>query len=132
MTASIDTLPPVAVAIIVALMVVGGVVVLIGALGLVRLPNFYQRMHGPAVIATLGAGCLLLASLLRFLLADGWSLPHELLVPVFIIMTAPVSAMLITRAAVYRDLRAGRKDTSAGNGRDDQVPVEEDFQQGPE
>lgn len=130
MIASVDTLPAPALVVIMLLMVFGGIVVLIGALGMVRLPNFYQRMHGPAVIATLGAGCLLLASLLRFLVAEGLTLPHELLVPVFIVMTAPISAMLITRTAVYRDLRAGQKDSSACTGRDHQVPHEEDQEAG--
>lgn len=129
MSASVASLHPAVLVLVMALMIVGGAVVFIGALGLLRLPNFYQRMHGPAVITTLGAGCLLFASLLRFQLAEGWSLPHELLVPVFIVMTAPVSAMLVTRAAIYRDLRAGRKDSDACKGSDHQVPLEEDPQQ---
>lgn len=121
-----ESLPTAGALAVMALMAVGGLVVLLGGLGMLRLPNFYQRMHGPAVIATVGAGSLLLASLLRFLLAQGWSLPHELLVPVFIVMTAPISAMLITRAAVYRDLRAGRKDDGACTGGDHVVSLEND------
>lgn len=131
MTASLASLHPAVLVLVMALMIVGGLVVLIGALGLLRLPNFYQRMHGPAVITTLGAGCLLFASLLRFQLAQGWSLPHELLVPVFIVMTAPVSAMLMTRVAFYRDLRAGRRDPRSSQAGDHPIPLEEDSRPAP-
>jgi len=81
-----------------------------------RLPSFYQRIHGPAITVTLGAGCLLLASMLYFTVLQSRLVIHELIISAFIMLTAPVVAMLIMRAAVYRDLRAGKRDAGAGSG----------------
>jgi multicomponent K+:H+ antiporter subunit G len=98
------------------LLVLGATIILIGALGLLRLRTFYQRIHGPAISVTLGAGCLLLASMLYFTVAQSRLVIHELIITVFLLMTAPVVAMTIMRAAVYRDLRAGRHEAGATAG----------------
>jgi multicomponent K+:H+ antiporter subunit G len=98
------------------LLIVGASIVLIGALGLLRLPTFYQRIHGPAITVTLGAGCLLLASMLYFTVAQSRPVIHEVIISVFILMTAPVVSMTIMRAAVYRDLRARKHDAGATQG----------------
>jgi multicomponent K+:H+ antiporter subunit G len=105
---AVETLPWWAAVPVSALLVLGGVIALTGALGLLRLANFYQRIHGPAITVTLGAGCILVASMLYFTVTQSRLVIHELLISVFVFMTAPVVAMLIMRAAVYRDLRAGR------------------------
>jgi multicomponent K+:H+ antiporter subunit G len=88
------------------LLILGATVILAGALGLLRLRTFYQRIHGPAITVTLGAGCLLLASMIYFTVAQSRLVVHEIIIAVFILLTAPVVAMTIMRAAVYRDLRA--------------------------
>src|SRR5690606_32225840 len=93
---------------IVFFLISGGIVIVIGALGLVRLPTFYQRIHGPAITITFGAGGILIASMLYFSGLQSRPVIHELLITLFVFMTAPVTSMLIMRAAVYRDLRAGR------------------------
>lgn len=98
------------------LLVIGGSVVLIGALGLLRLPSFYQRIHGPAITVTLGAGCLLIASMIYFTALQSRPVIHEIIITLFVLLTAPIVAMLIMRAAVYRDLRAGKKDAGASAG----------------
>ena len=95
------------------LLILGGVIILIGALGLMRLPSFYQRMHGPAITVTLGAGCILLASMLYFTVLQSRPVIHEIIIAVFLLMTGPVVAMLIMRAAVYRDLRLGKRSARA-------------------
>lgn len=110
MTAEIDVLPPWLVLPIVFFLIAGGAVVLIGALGLLRLPNFYQRIHGPAITITFGAGSILIASMLYFSGLQARPVVHELLITAFIFMTAPVTSMLLMRAAVYRDLRTGNVD----------------------
>lgn len=97
------------------LLVVGGSIVLIGALGLLRLPNFYQRIHGPAISITLGAGGVLLASMLYFTVLQSRPVMHELIIAVFILMTAPVVSMLLMRAAIYRELRTGKPDQEKGD-----------------
>lgn len=87
---------------VVVLLLLGSLLTLTGALGLYRLPEFYQRIHGPAVVVTLGLGCTLIASMLTFSYLQSRPVTHELLITVFIFMTAPVSSMLMMRAAVYR------------------------------
>ncbi len=85
------------------LLVLGGLVTLVGTLGLWRLQNFYQRIHGPAITITLGSGCVLLASMLYFSVsASRWAV-HELLISLFVLLTAPVVSMLLMRAGVSRD-----------------------------
>ena len=98
------------------LLFVGASIILIGALGLLRLRTFYQRIHGPAITITLGAGCVLLASMLYFTVAQARLVIHEVIIAAFLLMTAPVVSMLIMRAAVYRDLRAKKADAGATAG----------------
>lgn len=108
MIIDLETLPLWASIPVVVLLILGGLIVLIGALGLLRLPNFYQRIHGPAITITIGAGSILIASMLYFSGLQSRPVVHELLITLFVFLTAPVTSMLIMRAAVYRDLRAGR------------------------
>lgn len=108
------------------LLVLGASIVLVGALGLLRLPTFYQRIHGPALTVTLGAGCLLLASMLYFTAEQSRPVIHEVIISVFLLLTAPVVSMTIMRAAVYRDLRARRIDSGATAGEVYVIPEEPD------
>ena len=93
----------------------GGLIAVIGTLGMFRLKSFYQRIHGPAITVTLGAGCILVASMIYFTVAQSRLVIHELLIGLFVLMTAPVVAMMIMRAAVYRD-RYPHADDSAASG----------------
>ena len=80
-------------------LVVGGSFTLIGSIGLARLPDLFTRLHGPTKATTLGVGSILIASLLFFSArGPGLSL-HELLITLFLFITAPVSASLIAQAA---------------------------------
>src|SRR5205823_2707625 len=97
-------------------------IVLIGALGLLRLRTFYQRIHGPAITITLGTGCILLASMLYFTAAQARLVVHEVIIAAFIMATAPVVSMMIMRAAVYRDLRARREDSGVTAGEVYELP----------
>ena len=98
------------------LLLAGDAIILIGALGLMRLPTFYQRIHGPAITVTLGTGFILTASMLYFSVLQSRFVVHELIITAFVLMTAPVVAMMIMRAAVYRDLRAKKSDTGVTAG----------------
>lgn len=106
-------------------LVIGGCITVVGALGLMRLPNFYQRIHGPAITITLGAGCILIASMLYFTAQQSRPVVHEVIITAFVLMTAPVVAMLIMRAAVYRDLREGRQSSRTFTGSVYRFPSEE-------
>jgi multicomponent K+:H+ antiporter subunit G len=87
-----------------ALLVIGAAFALIGAWALVKLDNFLLRLHGPSKIGTVGVGCVLLASALHFV-ASGDPSVHELLIVVFIFLTAPISAHLLVKAALRLDPR---------------------------
>lgn len=112
----LENLPAWAMLPISLLLILGGCIILIGALGLLRLPTFYQRIHGPAITVTLGAGCLLLASMLCFTVLQSRLAIHEIIIALFLLMTAPVVAMLLMRTAVYRDLHAGKRDAGSATG----------------
>ena len=82
------------------LILVGAAFTFVGSLGLARLRDFYTRLHGPTKATTLGVGCLLIASSIHFSVDGDLSL-HEVLVTLFLFMTAPVSAHLLGKAALH-------------------------------
>jgi multicomponent K+:H+ antiporter subunit G len=84
-----------------ALILIGAFFTLVGSIGLFKLPDFYMRLHGPTKATTLGVGAILIASAIFFTVrGEGISL-HELLVTVFLFITAPVSAHLMAKAALH-------------------------------
>ncbi len=88
-----------------ALLVVGGLFTLVGAIGMVRFADFYQRLHAPTKATTLGVGGVVLASVLVHL-ARGEPALRELLISLFLFVTAPVSANLMAKAALHLRVRA--------------------------
>ena len=82
------------------MLVTGGAFLLIGAIGLTRFPDFYMRLHAPTKATTLGVGGVLLASMLTAWSA-GLAGTHELLITLFLFITAPVSANLMAQAALH-------------------------------
>lgn len=88
------------------LVLIGAVFTFIGSLGLARLPDFYSRLHGPTKATTLGVGSLLVASALYFSSQGEGISMHEILVTVFLFITAPVSAHLLSKAALHLKLRS--------------------------
>jgi multicomponent K+:H+ antiporter subunit G len=90
------------------LLLLGGVFALVGALGLLRFPDFFMRLHAPTKATTLGVGGLLLASMGAAWWRGETGVP-ELMITLFLFITAPVSANLMAKAAVHLGLpsRAG-------------------------
>jgi multicomponent K+:H+ antiporter subunit G len=85
---------------LVALLAIGVFFALVGSWGLVKLSDFPKRLHGPTKATTLGVGCVLIVSGLWFTLGQGVLSLHELLITLFLFMTAPVSAQLLIKAAM--------------------------------
>ena len=85
----------------------GAFLVLTGAIGLVRLGSFYQRVHAPTLGTTLGMFLILASSTLYFSVTRERLALHEVLIAVFLTLTTPISLMLVVRAALYRDRQAG-------------------------
>lgn len=86
--------------IVAALLVTGGVFALVGAIGLLRFRDFYMRLHAPTKATTLGVGGVLLASLVLSWWRGAFGVP-ELLITLFLFVTAPVSANLLAQAALH-------------------------------
>lgn len=92
---------------LVALMlIIGALLALIGSIGLLTLRNFFQRIHAPALGNTLGTWITVGASMLYFSMLQGRPVWHEILIGCFIFITAPVTSILLVRAALARDRRA--------------------------
>lgn len=79
------------------LLVIGGLFGLTGAFGLLKLRAPMQRLHAPTKATTLGVGATLLASALLAGSA-GW---HEVLVAVFLFLTAPLTALYLAKAHLH-------------------------------
>lgn len=89
-------------AIVAALLVAGAAFALVGAWGLAKLRDFMKRLHGPTKASTLGIGLSLIASMAWFAWHGGFT-GRELLVTLFVFLTAPVSAHLMVKAAMRTD-----------------------------
>ncbi|ONG48474.1 cation:proton antiporter [Pseudoroseomonas deserti] len=99
---------PLAVAIPVAiLLVLGAALSLIGSIGLLRLKSFYERVHAPTIGTSYGLGCVLLASMVFFTVLQTRVVVHEILIGILVVITTPVTLMLVTRAALHRDRLEG-------------------------
>ncbi|MBU0592146.1 MAG: Na+/H+ antiporter subunit G [Gammaproteobacteria bacterium] len=102
------------------LVIIGALFTFIGSLGLARLEDFYTRLHGPTKATTLGVGSLLIASAIYFSInGEGLSL-HEVLVTLFLFITAPISAHLLAKAALHQRLASLVPLPKAAGSEDDQ------------
>jgi multicomponent K+:H+ antiporter subunit G len=91
----------------------GGLFALAGAIGLARLPDFFMRLHAPTKATTLGVGGALVASMLYFI-GSGRPVVHELLIALFLFLTAPVSALMLAKAALHLRLSSQARLPEAG------------------
>jgi multicomponent Na+:H+ antiporter subunit G len=84
------------------LLIGGGIFCVIGAIGLLRMPDFYTRMHAASVIETLGAGLLIGGMMLQ----AGFTLVSVklLFIAVLIFFTSPTATHALARAARLRGL----------------------------
>lgn len=82
------------------LILVGSFFLLVGSLGLAKLANLMQRLHGPTKATTLGIGAVLIASMLFFWIVEGNPSFHEFLITLFLFLTAPVTAQMIAKAHI--------------------------------
>jgi multicomponent K+:H+ antiporter subunit G len=90
---------------IVALLVISGVFGLIGSYGLLKLRDTMQRLHAPTKATTVGVGAVLIASILHVLMIEGRFSMHELLIALFLFLSAPVTAFFLAQAYLARRVR---------------------------
>ncbi|NYT61842.1 cation:proton antiporter [Alcaligenaceae bacterium] len=93
------------------LLVLSGLITLIGSLGLLRLKSFYSRMHAPTLGNTLGVFCILLASILVASALEHRIVIHQILITILLVITAPVTAILLMRSAIRRKWRLEQEAT---------------------
>ncbi|WP_422846477.1 monovalent cation/H(+) antiporter subunit G [Acidovorax sp. M2(2025)] len=91
-----------------ALVLAGAALALLGATGLLRLPTFFERVHAPAIIATLGCWLIMHGTVLYFSVADRSLALHALLIAVFVAVTVPVMSIFLMRAALFRARQMGQ------------------------
>jgi len=84
-----------------ALLILGASFALVGSYGMIKLPELMTRLHAPTKATTLGVGSALLASMLHFLLAEGTLSIHEILISLFLFLTAPVTALFMVKAHLH-------------------------------
>ncbi|MFA3262281.1 Na+/H+ antiporter subunit G [Acinetobacter baumannii] len=86
-------------------LVFGTFFMLVGSIGMVRLPDLFMRLHAPTKSSTLGLGSFLIASMIFFAFQGRFGFA-ELLITLLAFITAPVSANLIAQAALHLRLRS--------------------------
>lgn len=90
------------------LVLAGAFVAFMGSFGLLRLKNYFERVHAPSIIATLGCWFTMHATLIYFSATDNLAL-HALLIALFIAITVPITTIFLMRAALFRARRMGEK-----------------------
>lgn len=89
------------------LLLVSGIAALTGALGLLRLPDFFLRMHAPGLAYSLGSWSVTLASILHFTNGATELSLHVWLIIILLSISTPVTTVLLARAALFRGRQAG-------------------------
>jgi multicomponent K+:H+ antiporter subunit G len=104
---ALDGLPTWLMAPVALLLVLGSTLTLLGALGLFRLKDFYDRIHAPTLGTSWGTAGILLASLMSWSWVQDRVFVHELVIGICVMVTTPVTLMLLGRAALHRDRSEG-------------------------
>lgn len=94
------------------LLMIGGVFVLVGSIGLSRLPDFYTRLHAPTKATTVGMGGILIASMVLMTYQQGYFSVHELLITMFLLITAPITAHMLAKTALHHQNKALKRTRS--------------------
>lgn len=87
-------------------LVVAGIFALVGSYGLIKLPDPMTRLHAPTKATTVGVGGALIASMLHFYFVEGNFSFHELMITVFLFLTAPITAHFIAKAHIHKNVKA--------------------------
>lgn len=82
------------------LLVIGGAFGLIGSIGLLKLREPMQRLHAPTKATTIGVGTALIASALNTVMVTGQTSWQEIMVSVFLFITAPLSALYLAKSHI--------------------------------
>lgn len=92
---------------IAAMVLTGATNALLGSWGLLRLKTYFERVHAPSIIATMGCWCIMLGTIVYFSLQGQGLALHALLIALFVAITVPVTNIFLMRSALFRARRAG-------------------------
>ena len=106
-----------------AFLVIAGIFGIAGSYGLIKLRDSMQRLHAPTKATTLGVGGVLIASVLYFALIKQTISFHELLITIFLLLTAPITANFIAKTFLAQNVEP---EELPGTGRDYGWAVYED------
>lgn len=95
------------------LLVASGLAALTGSVGLLRLNQFYERMHAPTLGNTAGVAAVALASILVSSALQQRPIFHEIFIPLFLVITSPVTALLLMQASLHRRATPPAPDSAA-------------------
>ncbi|APZ53341.1 Na+/H+ antiporter subunit G [Salipiger abyssi] len=87
-----------------AFLIVGGIFGFVGSFGLLKLKHTMQRLHAPTKATTLGVGGALIGSMLYFLMIESSVSFHELLITLFLFITAPITANFVAKTFMQGDV----------------------------
>jgi multicomponent K+:H+ antiporter subunit G len=110
---SFDDIPLWAALLVSASVLMGAFLTLMGAIGLVRMRSFYERIHAPTLGTSFGAIGVLAASAILSTVGEERLIAHEFLIFIFVSVTTPVTLMLLARAALHRDRVEGSSEVPA-------------------
>ena len=88
------------------LLLAGGMFILIGSIGLVKMPDFFMRLHGPTKATTLGMASLLIAANVFFSVNSAEVNIKEILISIFLLITAPITGYMLIKSAIHHELNA--------------------------
>lgn len=87
---------------LIILLMVSSFFLMVGSIGLARLPDFFTRLHAPTKASTLGIGGVLIASAIYFSMKHSGLSAHELVITLFLFITAPITAHMLGKAALHQ------------------------------
>jgi multicomponent K+:H+ antiporter subunit G len=91
-----------------ALVFAGSLIALMGSVGLLRLKSYFERVHAPSIIATMGCWLIMHATWIYFSVSGQGFVMHSVLIAIFIAVTVPITTIFLMRAALFRSRRAER------------------------
>ncbi|WP_281994371.1 Na+/H+ antiporter subunit G [Ruegeria faecimaris] len=83
-------------------LVVSGIFGFVGSYGMIKLKDPMSRLHAPTKATTLGVGGVLIASIIHSVLIEHHLSLHELLITLFLFLTAPITALFIAKWHIHR------------------------------
>ena len=101
------------------LLLLGGLFILIGSIGLIKLPDFFMRLHGPTKATTLGMASILIAAMVFFANSETGLSVKEILITIFLLITAPISGYMLIKSAIHHKLKPKEGTKGLDNIEDD-------------